>query len=57
MMYVNNQSDYSFHFNRERPRINSQTVDLDYLRTLPEEAFGRQYMYFLEKNVCSIIIK
>ncbi|CAH1787226.1 unnamed protein product [Owenia fusiformis] len=31
------------------PRINSQTVDLDYLKTLPDGTFGREYRRFLDK--------
>ena len=36
---------------RERPVINSQTVDLDYLRSLPQGTFGREYVDWLHVNV------
>ncbi|KKY20998.1 putative ubiquinone biosynthesis protein mitochondrial precursor [Phaeomoniella chlamydospora] len=35
---------------RERPRISSQTVDLDYLRTLPETTFGKIYVTWLDRE-------
>uniref|UniRef100_A0A1B6LGW4 Ubiquinone biosynthesis protein COQ4 homolog, mitochondrial n=1 Tax=Graphocephala atropunctata TaxID=36148 RepID=A0A1B6LGW4_9HEMI len=35
---------------REAPRINSKTVDLNRLRSLPEGTVGRVYYNFLEKN-------
>lgn len=38
-------------FIREKPRINSSTVDLKWLSTLPAETLGRKYIDFLEKNV------
>ncbi|KAG9015157.1 Ubiquinone biosynthesis protein [Tulasnella sp. JGI-2019a] len=34
---------------RERPNVNSATVDMDALRTLPEGSFGRAYVTWLEK--------
>ncbi|KAG8885670.1 Ubiquinone biosynthesis protein [Tulasnella sp. 331] len=33
---------------RERPSVNSETVDMDALRTLPEGSFGRAYVTWLE---------
>lgn len=36
---------------RDRPRINTSTLDLDYLRQLPEETFGHAYYRFLADNV------
>ena len=36
---------------REKPRINTQTVDIDYLRTLPDNTFGKAYANFLDINV------
>ena len=35
----------------ERPRINSQTVDLSALKAYPDGTLGRAYSDFLEKNV------
>ncbi|XP_074655071.1 ubiquinone biosynthesis protein COQ4 homolog, mitochondrial-like [Tubulanus polymorphus] len=35
---------------REKPRINSTTVDLDYLASLPEDTFGKTYSNWLKKN-------
>ena len=35
----------------QKPRINSKTVDMEYLKTLPEDTFGRAYITFLEDNV------
>lgn len=37
---------------KQRPRINSRTVDLERLKTLPEGTLGKIYSNFLEKNVC-----
>ena len=36
---------------RQKPRINSQTVDLDKLKKYPEGTLGRTYTRFLEDNV------
>ena len=33
----------------EKPRITTNTVDLDYLRTLPEDTFGKHYINFMDK--------
>jgi len=38
---------------RERPVINTQTVDLDYLESLPQGTFGREYADWLRVNVCT----
>lgn len=38
---------------RERPRINTSTVDLDYLRTLPADTLGKEYVNWLDKNKAS----
>uniref|UniRef100_A0A0K8RET9 Ubiquinone biosynthesis protein COQ4 homolog, mitochondrial n=1 Tax=Ixodes ricinus TaxID=34613 RepID=A0A0K8RET9_IXORI len=35
---------------RDRPRIHTSTLDLDYLRQLPEETFGHAYYRFLADN-------
>ncbi|EEC10346.1 ubiquinone biosynthesis protein, putative [Ixodes scapularis] len=35
---------------RDRPRINTSTLDLDYLRQLPKETFGHAYYRFLADN-------
>ena len=43
-------------FVRTRPRISSQTVDLERLRRLPDETLGRWYISFLDKNVsCNLL--
>lgn len=39
------------HFSREQPVINSETVSIDYLGSLPEGTFGKEYWKFLSKNV------
>lgn len=36
---------------REKPIINSSTVDLEELKKLPENTLGRAYIRFLEHNV------
>lgn len=36
---------------RDRPRINSQTVDLEHLKKMPVGTLGKVYSNFLEKNV------
>jgi ubiquinone biosynthesis protein COQ4 len=40
----------------ECPRINTKTVNLEELRQLPENTFGRKYWEFLDKNVSDVII-
>jgi ubiquinone biosynthesis protein COQ4 len=35
----------------DNPRINSKTVDIEWLATLPEGTFGREYYNFLRINV------
>jgi len=41
---------------RERPVINTGTVNVDYLRSLPEGTFGREYADWLDINVCSCFL-
>lgn len=36
---------------KDKPRINTKTVNLDHLRDLPPNSFGRAYLKFLEDNV------
>jgi ubiquinone biosynthesis protein Coq4 len=36
---------------RNRPRINSRTVDLEKLRQMPDGTLGRTYIKFLDSNV------
>jgi len=38
---------------RERPVINTGTVSIDYLQSLPQGSFGREYAEWLHVNVCS----
>lgn len=35
---------------RERPRISSQTMSMEYLRTLPENSVGRSYAAWLDRE-------
>lgn len=35
---------------RERPVINSQSLDLDSLRNLPSDTFGKEYVGWLDKE-------
>ncbi|KAG1689647.1 Ubiquinone biosynthesis protein COQ4, mitochondrial [Nymphon striatum] len=35
---------------RDRPRINSESIDLEYLKTLPINSLGKAYVQFLETN-------
>ena len=41
-------------FTRLRPVINSNTVDLNYLKTLPAGTLGKEYTNFLAKYVSAI---
>ena len=34
---------------KERPRINTSTIDMNYLASLPEGTFGRSYITWLER--------
>lgn len=36
---------------RDKPRINTDTVDLRALRKMPENTFGNTYVRFLDENV------
>lgn len=42
---------------KQKPRINTHTVDMAHLRSLGENTLGRIYMKFLDDNVNLIIIK
>lgn len=35
---------------REKPLVNSSTVNLPYLRSLPENTFGKRYTQFLDAH-------
>ncbi|CAH1756562.1 6646_t:CDS:2 [Entrophospora sp. SA101] len=35
---------------RSRPTVNTNVIDLNYLRSLPDGSFGREYLNFLEKE-------
>jgi ubiquinone biosynthesis protein COQ4 len=35
---------------RERPEINTSTIDMEYLSKLPKNTFGYNYWYFLDSN-------
>lgn len=39
----------------QKPRINTQTVNLETLKSLPNDSFGYQYFKFLDDNVCIFI--
>lgn len=41
---------------RDRPRINSNTVDLGYLKGMPDGTLGKVYSDFLETNVSSQLV-
>jgi ubiquinone biosynthesis protein COQ4 len=41
---------------RDKPRINTKTVNLDHLRGLAPNSFGRAYVKFLEDNVNQIFL-
>ena len=36
---------------REKPRIISSTVDMEKLRKLPDDTFGKSYVTFMDKYV------
>lgn len=42
---------FFFFLTRERPRINSNTVDLKKLQAYPDGTLGREYIRFLQVNV------
>jgi len=46
---------YVMHVDREQPVINTQTVNLDYLQSLPDGTFGREYADWLQVNVCIVL--
>lgn len=53
---IHNNLVYSYLFIRlfnfrDAPRINSRTVNLEKLKSLPEGTVGKTYLNFLEKNV------
>ncbi|XP_071943702.1 ubiquinone biosynthesis protein COQ4 homolog, mitochondrial-like [Antedon mediterranea] len=35
---------------KEKPRINSKTIDFDFLRSLPDKTLGKKYITFMDKN-------
>ena len=41
-----------FSWSRLKPRISSQTINLDELSKLPDGTLGREYKRFLDTNVC-----
>ena len=43
--------DFMFFFFRERPIINTKTIDLNYLKALPDGTLGKEYTNFLMKYV------
>jgi ubiquinone biosynthesis protein COQ4 len=55
MMKRMESSDEGSEILRLRPRINTKTVDLDKLKTLPEDTLGGTYVKFLEKNVSKLL--
>lgn len=38
----------------DKPRINTQTIDLDALKNLPDDSFGYLYRKFLDDNVINM---
>ena len=55
MFYVSCCQDYNYPLLlpmiRERPKINSSTVDIEKLKSYPDGTLGREYTKFLEVNV------
>jgi hypothetical protein len=54
MFYVSCCQDYNFPLLlsiRERPKINSSTLDIEKLKSYPDGTLGREYTKFLEVNV------
>ena len=49
--WLNDWNDYMIGFYSEQPRINTGTVDLSYLKSLPDGTFGREYVRWLDVNV------
>ena len=41
---------------RDQPVINTRTVDINHLGTLPEGTFGKEYWHFLQDNVMFVIL-
>lgn len=53
ILQVMNESTEGQEILREKPRINTKTVNLDELKNLPADTFGHHYYKFLEDNVSS----
>lgn len=41
--------------NRDRPKINSSTVDIENFKSYPEGTLGKEYSKFLQVNVSLMI--
>lgn len=50
MMNLMEESPEGTEILRTKPRINSQTIDLKKLKSLPEGTLGRTYIHFLDSN-------
>lgn len=51
VLQVMNQSKEGQEILKEKPRINTKTVNLDELKSMPTDTFGYHYYKFLEDNV------
>lgn len=51
IVLVNKSLCLLFYFFREKPRINSETLNYSFLESLPEGTLGHAYMKFLKDNV------
>uniref|UniRef100_A0A2Y9D1R3 Ubiquinone biosynthesis protein COQ4 homolog, mitochondrial n=1 Tax=Anopheles funestus TaxID=62324 RepID=A0A2Y9D1R3_ANOFN len=50
MLYYMRSTEEGQQILREKPRINTRTVNMDALKTLPENTFGYTYVKFMEDN-------
>jgi ubiquinone biosynthesis protein COQ4 len=51
ILQIMKSSDEGQEILREKPRINTKTVNLDELKNLPNDTFGHHYFKFLDDNV------
>lgn len=51
ILHTMRASDEGQRILQQKPRINTRTVDLEKLRQLPANTFGRAYVQFLDDNV------
>lgn len=53
ILHVMNESDEGQEILKEKPRINTKTVNLEELKNMPIDTFGHHYYKFLDDNVSS----